>query len=115
MESARHIIVGKNAENMAAMFFSEKGYQIVSRNYRYRRGEIDLIVQKDNLLVFVEVKYRKSVRFGFPEEAVNSKKMELLQTTAEEFIFNRDWNGDIRFDIIAIDGNNNIAHFQDVF
>lgn len=111
---ADNLSIGKKGENLAAEFLTKKGYQILRRNYRYRRGEIDLIAKRNNIIIFVEVKYRSGTSFGFPEDFVDNSKEEMVLKTAEFFLEEENWNGDIRFDIIAISGNE-IRHFLDAF
>lgn len=109
---------GKQGEKLAANFLKSHGYEILEENYRHKRGEIDLIARKEGLLVFVEVKTKSRDKYGFPEEAVNSKKEEMIITTADQYVFEADWRGSIRFDIISILGegdNIQIAHFEDAF
>lgn len=109
---------GKQGENLAANFLINHGYKILKENYRHKRGEIDLIAQKNDLLVFVEVKSKARDKFGFPEEAVNSKKEEMIISTADQYLFEADWQGSIRFDIISILGEGDkieITHFEDAF
>ena len=102
---------------MAADFLAEKGYTIVARNYRYRRGEIDLITEEGNTLVFVEVKLRQNTRFGTPETSVSPSQRSRINAVAEHYLYQTDWNGAIRFDIIAITAQPQllIEHFEDVF
>lgn len=109
--------LGQEGEQIAADYLAGKGYQIVRKNYRYKRAEVDIIAQLGNMLTFVEVKYRGSNAFGFPEEFVNEKKQELLQSAAENYVEERQWTGDIRFDIIAITrrGQLDVVHFEDAF
>lgn len=114
-QKSQHLVTGKKAEDRAALFLMGKEYDIIDRNYRYKRGEIDIIARKDNLLIFVEVKFRKGVYFGFPEEAVTEKKARKVIETAENFIFENDWKGRIRFDIISLTGDKEIVHFEDAF
>lgn len=110
---------GKEGEKLAAEYLQEKDYQIVEKNYRYKRGEIDLIVQKDNLLVFVEVKARTNAGYGHPEEAVNVKKEEMIIKTADQYLIEKNWQGLIRFDIISIffgkASSPEVVHFEDAF
>jgi putative endonuclease len=112
---ARHIESGQQAEEKAALFLTEKGYEILERNYRYRRSEIDIIAKKKNLIVFVEVKYRSGNAFGEPEGSVDEKKEAQVLLGAENYVFEKDWHGDIRFDIISILSNRSIEHFEDAF
>jgi len=109
---------GNYGEKLAAEFLCHKGYEILETNYRSQKAEIDLIARKEDLLVFVEVKTRKSVLYGNPEEFVNHKKIEMILSAAEQYIYKHDWTGDIRFDVIAIilTGNKpEIVHFKDSF
>ncbi|MFN6944140.1 MAG: YraN family protein [Cytophagaceae bacterium] len=112
---ARHNITGKIGEDLAADFLIRQGYEVITRNYRSGRGEIDIIATKDGVLVFIEVKVRKNINFGFPEETVTPRKEEMILTTAENYIFDTNWEGDIRFDILSIEKNNKILHFEDAF
>jgi putative endonuclease len=102
-------------ENQAKVFLQENGYEILAQNYRFGKGEIDIIAQKAGWLVFVEVRYRKNANFGYPEQTISEKKKTLLRQTAENFIFEKNWQGNIRFDVIAITEKGNIEHFQDCF
>jgi putative endonuclease len=109
---------GKEAEDMAADFLLKQGYEIVMRNYRYQRSEIDLIVRKDNWLIFVEVKMRSSDAFGYPEEFVDYKKAKNIVFGAEQYTFDNDYQGNVRYDVVAIsmrDGVPEIRHFEDAF
>lgn len=109
------IKLGKEGEGLAADFLVNHGFEIVSRNYRYRRAEIDLIAKRDDWLIFVEVKTRSSSAYGEPEEAVTAKKVRMLFDAAEEYIFAIDWHGHIRFDIVSVKvgAAPEILHFED--
>jgi len=109
---------GKEGEDLAADFLVRQGYEIVERNFRYRRSEIDLIVLKENWLVFVEVKMRSSDAFGYPEEFVDYKKAKNIVYGAEQYTFENDYNGNVRYDVVAISmkyGKPEIRHFEDAF
>lgn len=109
------IKTGSNGENLAAEFLMEKGFRIVARNYRWRHAEIDLIVQRDEWLIFVEVKTRSSNAWGEPESFVDDFKRRLIYAAAEEYIFSTDWQGHIRFDIVSVKSGASpeIVHFED--
>lgn len=109
------INTGKRGEDMAAEFLKEKGFAIVARNYRYKHAEIDLIVQKDNWIIFVEVKTRSSDSFGEPESFVDYRKSRKLFEAAEEYVFSTNWHGHIRFDIVSVKLGltTEIMHFED--
>lgn len=109
------IETGVNGENLAAQFLTAKGFSVVARNYRFRKAEIDLIVQRENWLVFVEVKTRSSDAWGYPESFVGDLQRRLIYSAAEEYIFRNDWQGHIRFDIVSVKPGvpPEIVHFED--
>jgi putative endonuclease len=110
--------IGKKGEMLALQFLIDKEYQLIETNYRSGKAEIDLIVEKGNCLVFVEVKYRSSLLFGYPESFVSQAKQKRIIFAAEKYIFQKNWMGNIRFDIVAIvdiQGNVQIEHFKDCF
>ncbi|TXH30984.1 MAG: YraN family protein [Cyclobacteriaceae bacterium] len=109
---------GKEGEDLAAAFLQQAGYQIVERNYRYKRSEIDLIVRKAGWLVFVEVKMRSSDAFGYPEEFVDYQKAKNIVYGAEQYTYENKYEGNVRYDVIAISmkhGRPEIRHFEDAF
>ncbi|MGA3245765.1 MAG: YraN family protein [Bacteroidota bacterium] len=94
---------GRFGENLAAHFLEGKGYRIIERNYRYDRGEIDIVAQDGNDLVFVEVKLRETEAFGSPEEAITPFKEEQLKKVAEGYLFEHNLEDQsCRFDVVAI-------------
>ena len=110
--------LGKYAEMLAAEYLTKQGYQILVRNYRYRKAEIDLIAQKDTLLCFIEVKARTNLRFGYPETFVRNNQRNLIKRAADNYIYTWNWNHPIRFDIISILQKQHeveLTHFEDAF
>lgn len=111
--------LGEKGENKACNYLQKKGFAIVARNFRHKRNEIDIIARDiNNTLVFVEVKAKSSSKFGHPEEAVDEKKAARIVEAAEHYIFENDWHGNIRFDVVAIDlsaKDGEIIHFKDAF
>ena len=109
--------IGRKGEALAVEYLINKGFIILERNYRYGRLEIDIIGQIENTIVFVEVKTRRSKRYGYPEEAVDDKKTDHILSCADHFIYQNQWNGDIRFDIISIILTPQvlIEHIEDAF
>ncbi|NUN69295.1 MAG: YraN family protein [Bacteroidetes bacterium] len=94
---------GVQGEDAAAEFLRSNGYEIIERNYYYQHGEIDIIAKEGTTLAFVEVKTRRSSRFGAPEESVTPKKQELLRRTAEGYVAERNiGNVECRFDVVAV-------------
>jgi putative endonuclease len=109
---------GNAGEQLAADFLAQKGFDVVERNYRYKHAEIDLIVRKANWLIFVEVKTRSSIAFGHPEEFVDYKKEKKILEGAMHYIYKTDWQGNVRYDIVAIllkRGGPEIVHLEDAF
>ncbi|MFN3939155.1 MAG: YraN family protein [Chitinophagales bacterium] len=115
---AQHHTTGKQGEQYAVECIVEKGYTILERNWRFKRGEIDIIAEFNNTIIFVEVKTRSSDKYGFPEQAVTPSKQHLLAITAEEYMFQKKLTQDVRFDVIAVikRGDTFIAeHLEDAF
>lgn len=116
---AIHNDTGNWGEKQATALLRQKGFEIVEKNYRNRHLEIDLIVRKDKMLIFVEVKTRSGTGFGMPEQFVNAAKARLIMKAAEQYIFDKDWNFDVRFDVISIliqqNGKSNTLHIEDAF
>ena len=111
-----HKTKGKIAEDTACKYLENQGFEIVERNYRSGYGEIDIIGLLDNnLLVFFEVKFRKSDQFGYPEEFVSTSQQEKIIDTAESYIFGINWSDEIRFDVLSVDNNYQIFHFESAF
>lgn len=115
---AKHIVQGKKAEEIAANYLLEKNYQILDKNYRRGRAEVDIIAKKQNFIIFVEVKSLKSSLGVHPEQQVTKEKINLIHSAANVYQYEQNWNGNIQFDIIAITfftKHYEIAHFKDAF
>ncbi len=109
---------GNKGEEIACTYLEQNDYSIINRNFRFKRGEIDIVAKKDGLLCFIEVKLRSRSDFGEPEEFVSQNQQNLILRTAEEFIDQVDWQNDIRFDIVAIKKLGEtleIEHLKDAF
>lgn len=118
----RNNIVGAWGEAMAAEYLRKKRFRIVATSYRCRYGEIDLIVQNRQYLVFVEVKLRRSARFAEAKEFVDLRKQERLRATASIYLDQFPTNLQPRFDVIEIYAPDGIAtkhpdiiHLEDAF
>ncbi len=97
-----NLLTGKNGEDLAVTYLQQLNFVVIERNWRHRHTEIDIIAAKDNVLHIIEVKTRKSLKFGKPEESVSVKKMAQLKKGAEEYQFlHNEWK-EIRFDVLAI-------------
>ena len=96
---------GNAAEQIAQRYLERHGLVLRERNYRCRRGEIDLVMQAGNQLVFVEVRYRKSSRYGSPAESVTPTKQARIISAAKHYLQRLPGELACRFDVVAISGN----------
>ena len=94
--------IGKRGEELARLFLEQRGYRILSSNYRCQWGEVDIIAQDRDTLVFVEVKLRRSRAFGVAEEAVSRAKAQKLIRCAEQYTSEQNLNVPWRIDLVAI-------------
>ncbi len=99
---AKHLETGAQGEQLAKEHLLKKGYVLLAQNWRHQHLEIDLIMQDDDTLVFVEVKTRKNDHFGAPYEHVLQDKIRKLARAANEFLASRKYGGEIRFDIVSV-------------
>jgi len=110
--------LGREGEDIAADFLRKKGFRIIEKNYRTPFGEIDIIAQDKSVVVFVEVKTRSGIAFGYPFEAVNPKKREKIRKVALCFMKRQKKEFAARFDVLSIyfeHGKHQIEHIQDAF
>lgn len=99
---AQHNQTGNTGESMAAQWLPGKGFCILHQNWRHSNLEVDIIAEKENVLHFIEVKTRRTRKFGHPEDNVDKKKIQNLIDAAEEYLYqNPQWKR-IQFDILAI-------------
>ena len=115
---AQHNELGKKGEKLAIDFLLKNEYKILEKNYRYLKAEVDIIAQKGDVLVAVEVKTRSSDYFEEPQDAVKPKKIKLLLSAIDYYVVENDLDVEVRFDIIAIIHKNNntkIEHLKDAF
>ncbi|MCW1964457.1 MULTISPECIES: YraN family protein [Chryseobacterium] len=116
---ADHNDFGILAEDLAVEHLKKNGYKILVRNFRFQKNEIDIIAEKDNLIIIVEVKARSTDAFMLPQEAVTKTKIKSIVSAANHYLeeFNKD--SEVRFDIISVlpDENKNlkIDHIADAF
>lgn len=112
---------GRQGERLARMYLESKDWQILATNWRCRSGEIDIVAQDGNCLVFVEVRTRTSERFGTPAESVDWRKQRKLRQVAGVFLASQSvCAARIRFDMISIRMGENgqdpvLEHLQNAF
>lgn len=99
---ADHNELGMEGEVLAAKWLTEQGYTILHQNWRHSHHEIDIIATKGKFLHFVEVKTRKTARYGHPEDSVTKKKFKHLQKAADEYLHRHPGHRWIQYDIVSI-------------
>lgn len=104
--------IGTEYEERAAEFLKGQGVSILERNFRCRMGEVDIISKDGDVICFVEVKYRKGNKAGFPEEAVSRTKQRVISRTADFYRMKKGLPEDrpYRFDVISIMGEETVWH-----
>ncbi|PTT42709.1 endonuclease [Chryseobacterium sp. HMWF028] len=116
---AHHNDFGKIAEDMAVDYLQKNGYKILVRNFRFQKAEIDIITEKDHLIIVVEVKARSTDFFILPQEAVTKTKIKSIVSAANHYLEEFNKENEVRFDIISVlpDENKNlmIDHIKDAF
>lgn len=96
-------MLGSRAEEIAVQFLINRGWQVIHRNFATRRGEIDVIALKEDVLAFVEVKSGRKGGYGVPAQRVGAVKQRRLILAAEEFLLTHPTEADsIRFDVIEL-------------
>ena len=115
---AQHNELGKKGEQLAVDFLLKDDYEIVERNYRFEKAEVDIIAQKKDILAIVEVKTRSTTDFGNPQDFVKPKQIKNLVKAVNEYVTVNDLDVEVRFDIIAIvkeKGGFKIEHLENAF
>jgi putative endonuclease len=116
---AQHNQTGTTGEAMAIAHLAQNGFTLLHQNWRYGHWEVDIIASKDKVLHFIEVKTRRTKKFGHPEEAVSKKKIQNLINASEEFLYQFPQWTRIQFDILSITilKNEPVEYFfiEDVF
>ncbi|MDO5972547.1 YraN family protein [Flavivirga aquimarina] len=115
---AKHNELGKKGEQLAVDFLIKNGYDIIERNYRFDKAEVDIIAQQKDTLAIIEVKTRSTIDFGNPQDFVKPKQIQRLVNAVDEYVNVNSLDVEVRFDIIAIvkEGKGfNIEHLEDAF
>lgn len=107
--------LGRQAERTALDYLHRQGLRCLARNYQTRRGEIDLVMEDNASVVFVEVRSRATNRFGGALESVTAAKRQRLITAARCYLLSHPTRAPCRFDVVAIDGQGRIEWIRDAF
>ena len=115
---AAHNELGKEGEEEAAAYLEAHGYTILHRNWRSGRFELDIVAEKDNELIVIEVKTRRNNEYGLPEEAVTSRKIRHIVSSTDSYLKKYAIGLPVRFDIITVVGTQppfQIEHIEEAF
>ena len=116
---ARHHLLGKEGEALAAKWLEEKGYTLLHKNWRHAHSEVDIIASKEQVLHFIEVKTRRNQKFGLPEESVDEKKIRTLFIASEAYQHQYpEWKR-VQYNVLSvtIHPNNTVDYFfiEDIY
>jgi putative endonuclease len=112
---ATHLLRGKNAEDQAFDFLISKGLKPICRNYSCKQGELDLVMNDQQTLVIIEVRYRKSDVYGSALESVTASKQKKIITATQHYLSTQQRDCPLRFDVVAISGNGKINWIKNAF
>ena len=99
---AKHHLLGSEGEAMAVKWLQDKGFMLLHQNWRHSYYEVDIIASLENVLHFIEVKTRRSKKFGEPEESVNSKKISNLMKAGEQYQYQYPQWKRVQYDVLSI-------------
>ncbi len=106
-------VIGNRGEDLASQWLLHNSYKILERNWKNRWCEIDIVAQKDAVVYFVEVKYRKNVDFGSGLDYITPKKLQQMQFAAEFWIKHNKYDGECQLAAASIAGQSNEVEFID--
>ena len=111
---SNHNETGKRGEALAACWLAMQGFQILFKNWRHGRGEIDIIARKQGVIHIVEVKTGCTTTFGYPEERINRRKWKTMFRVSDEFL--SGWRGEveIQFDVISVFIDKKTVHYHHI-
>lgn len=116
---ADHNDFGKAAEKLAVDFLEKDGYKILTKNFRFRHAELDIIAEKNNIIVVIEVKARSANAMILPQEAVTKSKIKLIILATDHYLATYNPHKEVRFDIISVQPDESgkfvIEHLPDAF
>ena len=115
---AQHNELGKKGEQLAVDYLLKNKYEIIERNYRFDKAEVDIIAKQKDTLAIIEVKTRSTLDFGNPQDFVKPKQIKRLVKAVDEYVNVNGLDVEVRFDIIAIvkeDKNFKIKHLENAF
>ena len=116
---AKNNDIGIEGENLSCQYLTTLGYEVLARNWRFKRAEIDIIAKQNDVLIFVEVKAKTYDFYGDPAESITQRKEDFMVDAATQYCIEVGHDWEIRFDIIAIiihpNGTHTLNHYPDAF
>lgn len=112
---ATHLIRGESAEEQAHNFLIDQGLKPVNRNFRCKQGELDLIMTDKQTLVIIEVRFRKTDKYGSAAESITPAKQSRIIAATHIYLSTQKTDRPVRFDVVAISGNGDINWIQNAF
>ncbi|MDD3079289.1 MAG: YraN family protein [Paludibacter sp.] len=115
---AEHNKLGNLGEKEAQKYLQNKGYKIRNTGWTKGKLELDIVAEKNNILVIVEVKTRSTDTFEHPKDAITPRKIKNIVNAAHEYITEYEWDGETRFDVISVIPNGQqfiVEHIEDAF
>jgi putative endonuclease len=112
---AAHLLRGASAEQQACDFLLKQGLILVTRNFRCKQGELDLIMRDQRTLVIVEVRFRKTDQYGSALESVTRAKQSRIMAATEVYLSKHKLNTAVRFDVLALSGNGKLEWIKNAF
>ena len=108
--------LGAKVEQLVCEYLSSHGFMILQMNYHCKQGEVDIIAKDDEYIVFIEVKYRNSIKYGTPQEAVGIAKQRRISKAAQYYLYSHrlDESTPVRFDVAAV-LENKITYYKNAF
>lgn len=112
---AEHLVTGEQAEQQAEKHLIKHGLKLVCRNYRCKHGELDLIMTDQQTLVIIEVRYRKTDRFGSATESITATKQAKIIAATQIYLMANKINPPLRFDVVALSGDGRLEWVKNAF
>lgn len=110
-----HLIRGEKSEQLACDYLLKQGLQLIDKNFQCKYGELDLIMKDSESLVIVEVRFRKSNKYGGALESITPKKQSRIVATTQYYLSTHKVNSPVRFDVVAMSNDTDINWIKNAF
>ena len=114
-QQPNHLIRGDKSEQLAYAYLLKQGLQLIEKNFRCKQGELDLIMRDDHTLVIVEVRFRRSNKYGGAVESITLKKQTRIIAATQYYLLINKINSPIRFDVVTMSNDTDINWIQNAF